>query len=108
MIEFAPTRIVGASDKAHKFANVVSFANGNKLIVDAVANDPQSVNSRVVANLDVKSKNDPRIAQRIVYDDEDDWLRADLNLLNVGATVVPFSRAQEVIQRVAERQAHAI
>jgi hypothetical protein len=100
------TRIVGASDKSHKFANVISFANGQMLIVDAVSNDPQSINSRVVANLDVKTKKDPRISQRIVYDDGQKWSTADLNLLNVGATVVPFSKAQNVIQRVAEAQAH--
>jgi hypothetical protein len=96
-------RIIGASNKPHKFSNVISFANGKKLIVDAVANDPSSINSRVVANLDVRSTNDPTLEQRIVYDDHEKWLSADLKLLQVGATIVPFSRATEVIPRVAER-----
>ena len=97
-------RIVGASSKSHKFANLISFPNGRRLIVDPVANDPSSINARVVANLDVKSTNDPTIVQRIIYDDEEEWSVSDLNLLNVGATVVPFSKADEVIQRIALRE----
>lgn len=96
-------KIVGASSKTHKFANLISFPNGRRLIVDPVANDPSSINARVVANLDIKSTNDPMIEQRIIYDDEEDWSKSDLNLLNVGATVVPFSKADEVIQRIAQR-----
>jgi hypothetical protein len=94
-------KIVGASNKPHKFANVVRFANGRKLIVDAVARDPSSINSRIVANLDIRTIANPLIEQRIVYDDADSWSAADLNLLNVGATVVPFSKAEHVIARVA-------
>jgi hypothetical protein len=101
--QVAETRIVGASNKPHKFANVISFANGRKFIVDAVANDASSINSRVVANLDIKSVNDPKIEQRIVYDDAEPWSSADLNLLQVGATIVPFSRATDVIRRIADR-----
>ena len=101
--QLAEERIVGASNKPHKFANVISFANGRKFIVDAVANDPSSINARVIANLDVKSTNDPNIEQRIVYDDLESWSAADLNLLQVGANIVPFSRATEVIRRVADR-----
>jgi hypothetical protein len=96
-------QMIGASNKAHRFANVISFANGRKFIVDAVANEASSINSRVIANLDVKSVNDPTIEQRIVYDDEEPWSAADLNLLQVGATIIPFSRANDVIRRIADR-----
>lgn len=101
--QVAEARIAGASNKQHRFANVVSFANGRMLIVDAVGNDASSINSRVVANLDVRSVNNPKIEQRIVYDDAERWSAADLNLLQVGATVVPFSKAPDVIRRVAEK-----
>lgn len=94
-------KIVGASNKSHRFANVVSFPNGRRLVVDAVAKDPSSINSRVVANLDIRSNKNPLIEQRIVYDDAEGWSSSDLNLLNVGAPVVPFSKAVDVIARLA-------
>lgn len=94
-------RIVGASNKPHRFANVVSFPNGRKLVVDAVAKDPSSINSRVVANLDLRTNGNPMIEQRIVYDDAEGWSAADLNLLNVGAPAIAFSKASVVIDRIA-------
>jgi hypothetical protein len=93
--------IVGHSNKPHKFANVIALVNGSRLIIDPVINDASSINARVVANLDVKAVGDPRISQRIIYDDEEVWTPADLNLLQVGATVIPFSRSSEVIERLA-------
>jgi hypothetical protein len=92
--------IVGASNKVHKFANVITFDDGKRLIIDPVANDPSSVNARVVANLDVKATNDESIIQRIVYDDQEDWSPADLNLLSVGAPAIAFSRSATVIERL--------
>ena len=93
---------MGKSHKLHRFSNLVSFANGRRLIIDAASFDPSSINARVVANLDVRALNDPKIEQRIIFDDEERWTSADLSLLQVGATVVPFSRSQEVITRVAD------
>jgi hypothetical protein len=60
-----------------------------------------AINSRVIANLDVRNTMNPLIDQRIVYDDGEEWSAAELNLLNIGATVVPYSRSHDVIQRVA-------
>jgi len=93
--------IVGKSNKSHRFANVISLPDGRRLIVDAVMNDASSINSRVVANLDIRAANDDTISQRIIYDDDEGWSAADLNLLQVGAPAVPFSRSREVIERVA-------
>jgi len=92
--------IVGHSNKPH-FANIVSLPNGMRLIVDPAVHDVSSINARVVANLDVIAVNNPLSEQRIIYDDEEDWTPADLNLLQVGATVVPFSRSSEVFARIA-------
>jgi hypothetical protein len=97
----APATIVGHSRKSHKFANVISFPSGNRLIVDGVTNEPSSVSARVLANLDVKANEDPRIIQRIVYDDDEVWTAADLNLLQIGADVISFSHSSEVIERLA-------
>jgi hypothetical protein len=93
--------IVGHSNKPHKFANVLTFENGRRLIIDPVTNEASSINARVVANLDVKAVEDPKLIQRIVYDDEEEWTPADLNLLQVGAPVIAFSHASEVIERLA-------
>jgi len=93
--------IVGHSNKPHKIANIVSLPNGRRLIVDPAVHDVSSINARVVANLDVRAVNNPLLEQRIIYDDEEDWTPADLNLLQVGATVVPFSRSSEVFARLA-------
>lgn len=92
--------IIGHSNKAHKFANVIKLPGGRRLIVDPVSHEASSINSRVVANLDVKATNNPLLDQRIVYDDEEEWSPADLNLLQVGAIAVPFSKSSEVIERI--------
>ncbi|RUU23721.1 hypothetical protein EOD10_04305 [Mesorhizobium sp. M7A.T.Ca.TU.009.01.3.2] len=102
--QVAQTEIVGMSTKPHKFANVVSFANGRKLILDPVAKEASSINARVVANLDVKARHDPSLIQRIIYDDTESWSASDLNLLQVGADVVPFSEARNVIRRLADKE----
>lgn len=97
----SPASIAGHSNKLHKFSNVIELEGHRRLIVDPVANEASSINARVVANLDVMAVKNPLIIQRLVYDDEDEWTTADLNLLQVGAPVVPFSRLSEVVERIA-------
>jgi hypothetical protein len=93
---------INGANKPHHFANVLSFHGGRRLLIDPVGNEPASYNSRIIANLDVKAKNDPTIEQRIVYDDDERWTPENLSLLEMGAIVVPFSRSQEVIKRLAK------
>jgi hypothetical protein len=93
--------IFGNSNKPHKFANVVSLPNGRRLIIDPAVHDQSSINARIVANLDIRATRNHLLEQRIVYDDEEAWTPADLNLLQVGATVIPFSRSSEAIRRIA-------
>lgn len=93
--------IVGASNKPHRFDNVVVLESGKRLIVDPVIHEPASINARVVANMDVAAAKHPNIEQRIVYDDNEEWKVEDLNLLQAGATVVPFSKSMDVIRRIA-------
>jgi hypothetical protein len=96
--------ITGESNKPHTFDAVVQFMNGSRLLVDAVTKDPNSMNARVVANLDVKNAEHQGLIQRIVFDDEnDDWGAADLNLLKVsGVPLVPFSRSREVLRALQQ------
>lgn len=94
--------VIGSSQKAHTFENVVTFLNGSKLIVDPVLNDANSINSRLVANLDIKHTNNPHLIQRIVYDDDRAWQASDLNLLGVsGVPIVPFSKSEKALKAAA-------
>lgn len=93
--------VVGASNKPHKFGHVIYLPRNEKILVDPVVNDASSINARVVANLDVKMVGDRHTKQVIVYDDRLNWTASDLNLLKVGAPIVPFSRADEEIERLA-------
>jgi hypothetical protein len=94
--------IVGESNKAHRFAHVIYLEHQKKLLVDPVINDASSINARVVANMDVRMRDDPTISQLIVYDDRVPWKSSDLKLLQVGTpNVVPFSASESTIQRMA-------
>lgn len=96
--------ITGVSNKPHNFDTVIHFMNGSRLLVDAVIKDSNSVNARVVANLDVKNAEHSGLAQSIVYDDEDEWGAADLSLLKVsGVPVIAFSKASQALKRIADK-----
>ena len=99
---FADEFVVGVSNKPHKFENLIVLPNRRKLIVDAVVADASSINARVVANMDVKMAGIPGLEQRIIYDDEEDWKPADLNLLQVGAPVIAFSKSATAIRNLAK------
>lgn len=93
--------ITGASNKPHKFDNIIAFPSGRRLIIDAVTRDSNSINSRVIANMDIKQFGYSNLEQRIIYDDSEEWKAEDLNLLQVGAPTVGFSKAHQVIDRIA-------
>jgi hypothetical protein len=94
--------IVGSSNKQHRFDNVIILSGGRKVVVDPVVPDHNSIASRVLANMDVRSAKYPDIEQRIVYDDADSWKSEDLNLLQAGADVISFSKASIVLKRLAK------
>ncbi|WP_143703980.1 MULTISPECIES: hypothetical protein [Luteimonas] len=97
-----PGQFVGNSNKPHKFESVVSLGH-RQIIVDPVVRDASAINSRVVANMDVRNANIPDLVQRIVYDDLDQgWGAEELNLLQLGATAVPYSRLHSVLPRLAQ------
>lgn len=95
-------RIVGNSNKPHTFESIISVES-KQIIIDPVIRDAAAINARVVANMDVRSANIPNLIQRIVFDDADDgWGAAELNLLQMGATAVPYSRLHAVLPRLAQ------
>lgn len=97
------TLIVGQTTKQHKFDNVIVLPGGRRAIVDAVLHDANSINARVVANLDVKAANSDGITQSIVYDDEEAWGPSDLSLLQItDVPVVPFSKAGPTLHRLLQ------
>ena len=93
--------VVGSSNKAHTFENVIGLNDGRTLVVDPVLKDANSINSRVVANLDVNAANHPGILQRLVYDDKESWGVADLSLLQVSRVpVIAYSRSAQVLRNL--------
>jgi len=86
-------KISGASNKVHTFENVISLHSGIQIIIDPVVRDAASINSRIVANMDVHSKAYDHIKQAIIYDDEERWSTDELNLLGLPSVpVLAFSR----------------
>lgn len=99
--------LVGKSNKAHKFEHLISLPDGKRIVVDPVFHDPASINARVIANLDVKMAGYPNLEQQMIYDDGEEWEAQDLNLLQVGASVViPFSKAKDAFDRLIDRDVH--
>lgn len=95
-----PDTLTGSSNRTHRFESVINL-DTRRLIIDPVVRDASAINARVVANIDIKRANIPMLDQRIVYDDQEDWTAAELNLLQFGAPLVPYSRLPEVLPRLA-------
>ncbi len=81
--------IVGASNKPHKFHHAVRLGSDRQLLIEAVVRDASSINAEVVAHLDIAHLRNPKIQQRIIYDDSETWVAADLNLLQSRSTAGP-------------------
>jgi len=96
---------VGASHKEHKFDYFLSLGGGDEgILIDAVLNDVSSINSKVVAHLDVAKTERPNLLQRIVYDDRDeDWKSSDLSLLRVGAVPLAFTELNTSLARALHK-----
>lgn len=94
-------KIIGGSNKEHTFESIIFTSSGKRIVVDPVIHDMKSINARVVANMDVQRAGYNDVEQRIVYDDSDDWQASEINLLQLGATVIPFSKAPRVLTRLA-------
>lgn len=93
--------VVGMSNKPHKFDYDIRLSGDRRLLIDAVVPEASSINAVLVSNIDVKQAERSDLIQRIVYDDHDDWKSSDLTLLSLGATVVPYTRIQPALERLA-------
>lgn len=92
-------KLSGKSTRTYTFSEVIRINQNHFLVVDPVVPDANSINSRVVAHLDLKQLEDDRFVQRVVYDEEDDWSSADLSLMQMASTLVPFSKVQATLSR---------
>jgi hypothetical protein len=92
--------LVGASNKPHRFEHVIRLTENRLLVIDPVMNDASSINSRVVAHLDIRNNFQKSLRQRLVYDDNVKWSAADINLLKVGATPLPFNGISDVLPKL--------
>jgi hypothetical protein len=86
--------VPGASNKAHRFAYFLHGPNGERALVDPIQQDPNSLNGRVVAHLDVRNASGDVFAHRLYYDDEGEtWKPANLALARMAGDVIAFSQA---------------
>lgn len=92
-------RFAGKSTRSYKFDNVVRMDDRRLLIVDPVVRDPNAINSHAIKHLDIGQLGDQNFIQLIVYDDDDRWAASDLNLLQMAATLTPFSHARDALRQ---------
>lgn len=94
-------RVLGSSNKMHKFDFGVRLSNDRMIVMDAVTHDANSINAAIVSHLDLRNAHIPNISQRLVYDDRTEWQSADLSLLQVGATAVGYTHVKPVLESLA-------
>lgn len=96
-----PIIISGASERDHKFDNALDLPDGRKVLVDVVKHQGNSINAAVVANLDVRRLENPKLVQRIVFDPSENWKNEEIALLGVGAIPVAIDGLADSIDRIA-------
>ncbi len=84
-------RFLAASSRQYKFDFRVQLEKKQTLLVDAVLPDPNSINAKVAAHIDVGRLEDKNIIQRIVYDPAANWNSADLNFLQSVSKTIALS-----------------
>jgi len=98
-------QIAGASNKSHAFDYAVRAEGGKRILIDAAVDDGNSINSVIVANLDVKHAGYKDLVQRIVYDDRTQWRAESLSLLEQGAPVIAFVKLVPSLERLVLQRA---
>ena len=83
--------LVGNSSRPYRFDHVIRINANRLLVIDAVLAEANSINAHAIAHIDLGQVEDENIVQRMVYDDQDEWRSADLNLLQMASTLVPLS-----------------
>ncbi len=87
----AERELAGNSSRPYRFDHVIRINANRLLVIDAVLAEPNSINAHAIAHIDLGQLEDENIVQRMVYDDQEEWRSADLNLLQMASTLVPLS-----------------
>jgi hypothetical protein len=93
-------RVLGSSNKPQRFDFEI-LLRGSRVFLDAVKRDSSSINSAIVAHLDVRANLQKNDRQAIIYDKREMWSAEELSLLKVGATPIEYASFQESIERIA-------
>ena len=94
-------KCIGRSNKEHRFDYAIPLRDNRFILIDAVSDDPGSINSVVVSNLDVQRQKNPKFIQRIVYDDRVEWRSENIMLLEEGAPTLAYTHAMNEIKKIA-------
>ena len=90
-------RLAAASNRQYKFDFYVAADGDKTLIVDAVLPDPNSINAKVAAHIDLARLDNAKVIQRIVYDPTAEWHSADLNFLQSVAKTVALTSFRDAL-----------
>lgn len=100
--------IITGKNAQHEFAHVFETHDQSGLvIVDSVLPEPSSINSRVVAHLDIRAALEGRAEQFVIYDDEDDWSSDKLGLIQLAAPIIPFSKIGGALLPYLQTNSHS-
>lgn len=90
---------VGESTRSYHFDFAVRSIGPKPLLLDTVMPNPNSVNAKAIAHIDVAKLGDKAPLHAIIYDEGADWEAADINLLQSAAQLLPVSRLSTELGR---------
>jgi hypothetical protein len=93
--------LVGNSNKKQTFDYIIRIPGDRIIAIDAVVPDASSINSALVAHLDLKATGRRDIGQMIIYDDRQKWKSSDLVLLGMGALPTAYSSVHQALERIS-------
>jgi hypothetical protein len=89
----------GQSNRVYRFDFAVPLHVGRHLLIDNVTSNANSINAKAIAHLDVSRISDSGPIHAIVYDPEEEWNAADINLLSSAAKLLPLKMlANELVK----------
>ena len=91
----------GASDRHYSFDFSIVSIGPKPLLLDTVSPNPNSINAKAVAHIDLENLQEKAPMHAIIYDQSADWDAAEINLLQSAAQLLPVSRLSQELNRYA-------